>query len=76
MSRLHMCTMPNELRSRDVLTGATAAAAATALPRGLRRRGPSAKVALMEANFTLVFWITMGWRFEEMHLPLLYPRRV
>jgi hypothetical protein len=24
-------------------------------------------------TFTLVFWVTMGWRFEEMRLPLLYP---
>jgi hypothetical protein len=26
----------------------------------------------MEATFTLIFWITMGWRFEEAQLPLLY----
>jgi hypothetical protein len=24
-------------------------------------------------TFTLVFWITMGWRLEERHLPLLAP---
>jgi hypothetical protein len=23
-------------------------------------------------TFTLIFWVTMGWRFEEMQLPLLY----
>jgi hypothetical protein len=35
------------------------------------RRESGAGLASME-TFTLVFWVTMGWRFEEVQLPLLY----